>query len=200
MATTNLSYSSLGSVQFSSGNGFPDHNAPETSLYINLDTGVWYTNVGDNIWTPLKIGIYGEKFIFNQTTTVGVNSQNTWFRTANRYNWQEGACKGTYKNNNKLQIIDSGLYQITVQGTLQSSATINSRIDFRVIKNDDTNIPLVSSSIRLVTTTRGLVGFNGENVKRLEKDDRLELIVRNTTQSVDFILRKAIICVLKIID
>ena len=200
MATTNLTYASLGSIQFSSGNGSPNHDTAISSLYINLDTGTWYKYQGSNIWTPLKVGIYGEIYIFGQTTTIGINAQNTWFTTANRYSWTAGACKGTYGNNNKLQIEDAGLYQINVQGTIKSSATINSNTEFRIIKNEVTTTPLVSDSVRLITTTRGYTGFNGENVVRLVKDDRLELIVRNVTQTVDFILVSCNISVLKITD
>ena len=51
MATTNLSIISVGEFLHQSGNGTPDHLAPLGSMYIDGDTGYWYSSNGDSTWT-----------------------------------------------------------------------------------------------------------------------------------------------------
>jgi len=51
MATTNLITRSHGDIVFQHGNGTPDHASPLGSEYVDLDTGLHYTNTGGVSWS-----------------------------------------------------------------------------------------------------------------------------------------------------
>jgi hypothetical protein len=54
MATTNLITRSHGDIVFQHGNGTPDHASPLGSEYVDLDTGLHYTNIGGVSWSSIS--------------------------------------------------------------------------------------------------------------------------------------------------
>lgn len=54
MATTNLKNITVGFVEIQSGNGVPDHSAPLGSIYINIDTGINYSNQNGITWGAIS--------------------------------------------------------------------------------------------------------------------------------------------------
>lgn len=200
MATTNLSYSSIGSIQFSSGNGIPDHIPAQGSLYINLDTGTWFFHNGLGNWTPLKIGAYGSISTNNNTISIGIAAVNTWYTVCNRYTWREDACKGSYLNNGKLQIKEPGLYNVKFNAVLKFSLSVNSIYNAALIKNEDTSAILAIGRGRLNSSEKRSLFLAGENIVRFVKDDRLEIVIQNITTTTDCILKNATIIIYKITD
>lgn len=79
MATSNLVTKSLGSVEFGSGSGLPDHIAPKGSYYINTDTNRIYVNLTGlgNGWSSISKNQNAEIYIENNTLTT-TTATNSW--------------------------------------------------------------------------------------------------------------------------
>jgi len=79
MATSNLVTKSLGSVEFGSGSGLPNHNAPKGSYYINIDTNRIYVNLTglSNGWSSVSKNQNAEIYIQNNTLTT-TTATNSW--------------------------------------------------------------------------------------------------------------------------
>lgn len=69
MATTNLNRRSFGDIALATGNGTPDHNAVIGEIYVDLDTGIFYTNQsGSTTWE--------ENLPFDSSISADVTANN----------------------------------------------------------------------------------------------------------------------------
>ena len=77
MATTNLTEKTLGGILLSTGNGVPNHTAPQGSLYTDEDTAADYiNNDGGTTWIALVTAAYGEVY---RTATSTVSPATTGY-------------------------------------------------------------------------------------------------------------------------
>lgn len=201
MATTNLSYQSLGLVNFESGNGIPDHSGTAGDMYLNIDSGMWYECNGNAVWTPLAVDVAGVISTSGNTGTVGIAASATWYRTCNIYSWTENIGKGLYMDNNHLVVWEPGLYRVSISGNLYyTSTTAGGTYKAALIKND-TYTELISAQTAVYYN---YVLWNGSfcagAMLQLAKDDRLELVIRNLSTTTDVILQNASIVALKTMD
>lgn len=204
MSTTNLKYQSIGKNKISSGNGIPDHLGTAGDIYINIDTNTIFKCEGGTVWSPIEYACFGLAYKYSSTAPqIGINTTQ-WTRTCNRYLWYEDAVKGVYLNNGKLTIINPGLYRIIISGHLYGLNTNITEYKLAIIKNEDTSVELCS--VDVIHSYDGLgsgqySNFTAENIATLNKDDRLELVIRNVSLNiVDISLYDCYIIVIKITD
>lgn len=203
MATSNLISKSLGQTYVQSGNGTPNHSAPISSLYTDLNTNlVWINNsVDGNIWTLLPPSIYGEIFLpTNTTVTTSVASLGS-FISLSGLTWNSaGSLKGFTRNNQKLTLNSgcTGTYRIMANMSFVRNSTANShRMGISV--NGSTSIPLNYQSGSYVSSNK-TVGHGTVVVDRVLNDgDSVELLVTSTISPNSFYVRNASLIIYRVL-
>jgi len=133
MATTNLITRSHGDIVFQHGNGTPDHASPLGSEYVDLDTGLHYTNTGGTSWGG---GVSGDLLSTNNLSDV-VNAAaalsnlngETAFSKNTAFNKDFGTTAGTVLEGNTTTI--SG-----AESTKLGHLTVTQPVDLDTIESD----------------------------------------------------------------
>lgn len=190
MATTNLNSKSIGDVLAQSGNGTPDHTAPKGSIYSNLDTGSVHTNLtGSNVWSVMVGVVYGFGFYQDNTTQTTISTTNTWVGVNN--NLISGDSNGITTSTNTLVLGTgrSGVYEITLCGTIAFVTGTNSYQLGISINNTVPADGRFAGNTLSATFTRA--NITAKAIVTLTAGDNIRIAARNITANSNIIVRNA---------
>jgi hypothetical protein len=190
MATTNLTSKSIGDILAQTGNGTPDHTAPKGSIYSDLDTGSVHTNLtGANIWTIMVGVVYGFGFYQDNTTQTTISTINTWFGVNN--NFTAGDSNGVTTSTNTLVLGTgrSGVYEITLCGTIAFVTGTNSYQLGISINNTVPADGRIAGNTLNATFSRANVTVKA--IVTLTAGDNIRIAARNITSGSNVIVRNA---------
>jgi hypothetical protein len=144
MATTNLITKTFGKVEFTTGNGYPDHIAPIGSYYINIDDNRVYVNLtgNSNGWSSVSKNNNAELYVLNNSTAT-ITATNSWVALEASATMSEFSNGFTYSSQNLdfLNISEGGFENTITTGT--QGFTDNGWI---VLNGDQTNKWYVGST------------------------------------------------------
>lgn len=185
-----------------SGNGSPNHIAPNSSLYYNVDNNIlWQNNDNSTSWVPLTTVVYGELDIDTNATLSTPSGVNTFFSlsalTWTNYNRN---LKGFNQNLNKL-VLNTGLngtYRIIGSlGVLRNATANNYKIGISINGVTPTDFQQSSTgTISSKTAGHGTVIFDSI----LNGGDTVELTVAPTINgAATFTVRNANLIIYRIL-
>lgn len=194
MATTNLNTKTLGDIDLQSGNGSPDHTAPDGSLYSDIDNAELYVNLGGSEWEKLYKVSYGTGVLIDNTTATTISTQNSWTLVS--------GLTLTGREQNGISVsgttltVDTnrgGLYKITLSCTVENVTGTNS-FDVGLSINEASPVSFNRVTVDGTITSSALSVID---TIQLVPTDTINLIVRNISSTNNVIFRNIQIQVLK---
>lgn len=194
MATTNLISKSLGNTLLQSGNGIPDHTAPDGSLYTDITNAELYVNVGGVEWEKLYKVSYGSGVLINNTTATTISAQNTWTLVTGLT--LTGREQNGISVSGSTLTVDSnrgGVYKVTLTCTVGNVAGTNS-FDVGISINGASPVVFnrVTTDTTITTSTVAVI-----DTLELSATDTINVIVRNISSTENVIFRNIQIQALK---
>lgn len=192
MATTNLISKTLGEILLQSGNGTPNHTAPNGSIYSDIDNSEIYIIVSGS-WEKLYKVSYGFGYIKDNTTSLGIDASNTWYLSGTTL--LERISSGVSVSSNSM-VIDTnrgGNYKIIISATLRNVINTN---DFDVGISINNIVPSEFSRVTTTGTNRYNVVVSG--FYDLSASDTIKIVIRNVNATNNVTITNAQIQVHKL--
>ena len=202
MATSNLISKSLGSVLTQSGNGSPNHTAPQGSIYVDQTTSLLYVNTdGSTTWLEYTKMSYGNMSVTSNATAISTPVTNTWYSLSGA-TYTAGTTNGvTFSSSTKtlnVQTSKGGKYLVIGNGRINRQ-TANAVYELGIsINNGSPSVGYYNMSCTQATETTSSISVHG--YFNLSAGDTVQLAARNITTTNNILVSESSLTIIKLFN